>query len=280
MRNVATCLLVLCCLGAVQAQGKLPREAEQAVRVGRLLHRSELASWHGTDILRERHAALMPRIGGYFSYAEGERTICLFYSREDVPKALIRFAFDGFHENAGLKVDTAQGPLRPVEQELLAIRQRAMDLVRTDDLFELYEGINFNLIPVMDGKLRQVYILSGPKRSGIVVLGNDYLITFDRSNKVKEKRKLHKNIQVFEHGDMEVTTTMHSHLPETGAFITATDICTLLLYADIAGWPQHIVLSNTHVSIWDCKKQELMVMDRKAWDRIHEDQERRHAPER
>jgi hypothetical protein len=37
---------------------------------------------------------------------------------------------------------------------------------------------------------------------------------------------------------------MHSHLPESGDFSTATDICTLMLYAQITKWKQHIVVSK------------------------------------
>lgn len=67
---------------------------------------------------------------------------------------------------------------------------------------------------------------------------------------------------------------MHSHLPETGDLITATDICTLKLYGKYAQWGQHYVISQENVSIWDCHKQALLVMTRKAWDRISKDQEK------
>jgi len=280
MRYIITGLFIICSLSAVQAQGKLPKDAEEAVQVGKLLYRSEMASWHGTDILQGRYGVLRPLIGGYFSYADGERTVCLFFTKDEVPKALIRFSFDGPLKINGAQIDTARSPLSMLEMELFAMRRSAMEVVSTDDLFEFYEGINFNLIPIVNGKLRQVYILSGPKAHGKVVIGNDYLLTFDKSNKVKEKRRLHKNIQIFEHADSEVTTTMHTHLAETGEFITPTDICTLMLYADIAGWPQHIVISETQVSIWDCNKHDLTVIERKAWDKIAKDQEERHSPER
>ena len=282
MRYLLSGLLLVWSLLSVKAQGELPQEAAEAVRIGKLLYRSEVASWHGTDILMQHHRDLMPLIGGYFSYADGERTICLFFSKDADPTALVRFVFDQSLESSAADTDTARSPLTEVEQALFSIRQSAMDLVRTDDMFKFYERMNFNLIPVIDGKQRQVYILSGPKESGLVVLGNDYLITFDKSNKVKEKRSLHKNILTFEEPeeDIEVSTTMHSHLPETGDFITATDICTLMLYAGTAGWPQHIVMSRSHVSIWDCKKQDLMVMDRAVWEKTYKDQEERHPTER
>jgi hypothetical protein len=54
------------------------------------------------------------------------------------------------------------------------------------------------------------------------------------------KRALHKNIIPIEFGPKvadgkEVEGAMHSHLPATEHFITATDICTLMLY-DMRKW--------------------------------------------
>ncbi|MFN8251902.1 MAG: hypothetical protein U0V75_08455 [Ferruginibacter sp.] len=72
---------------------------------------------------------------------------------------------------------------------------------------------------------------------------------------------------------------MHTHLGETGDFITATDICTLMLYARFANWQQHMVISENYVSIWDCKQNSLFAITRKAWDRIYADQEKRNKKE-
>ena len=68
---------------------------------------------------------------------------------------------------------------------------------------------------------------------------------------------------------------MHTHLPETGDYITATDICTLLLYEKFAKWKQHVVISEDHVCMWDCKTDQLVTLTKKAWDRIYKDHEKR-----
>jgi hypothetical protein len=63
-------------------------------------------------------------------------------------------------------------------------------------------------------------------------------LTFDKDNNLISKKQLHKNIIPIEYGKEEegitIESTIHSHLPETGDFITATDICTLMLYGKIA----------------------------------------------
>ena len=69
---------------------------------------------------------------------------------------------------------------------------------------------------------------------------------------------------------------MHSHLPSTGEYITATDICTLMLYEKYPGWKQYYVISPSYVSIWSCEKDELVILTKKAWDSINEDQQKRH----
>jgi hypothetical protein len=69
---------------------------------------------------------------------------------------------------------------------------------------------------------------------------------------------------------------MHTHLPQSGDYITATDICTLMLYAKFTTWDQHYVISKNDVSIWDCKKNQLVILTMEAWKKIAADQEERH----
>jgi hypothetical protein len=80
------------------------------------------------------------------------------------------------------------------EIDLLTIRQVALAAFRADTLFKFYMDMNPNFIPLNDEKGKRVYILTGPQKQGIVVFGNDYLLTFDKENGLKEKRQLHKNI--------------------------------------------------------------------------------------
>lgn len=71
-------------------------------------------------------------------------------------------------------------------------------------------------------------------------------------------------------------TTMHTHLPETGRFITATDICTLRLYEKFAAWKRHIVVSKTDVSIWDCEHDILVGRPREEWGKQAKNNEESH----
>ena len=106
-------------------------------------------------------------------------------------------------------------------------------------------------------------------------------MTFDNENKLINKKQLHKNIipVYYNSKDLkgkETDGAVHSHLPETGDFITATDICTLMLYEKNAKWKQHTVVSENYISIWNCQTDELVTITREAMDRIEKDQKKRH----
>ena len=158
------------------------------------------------------------------------------------------------------------------------IRTAALKTINSDTLFKHYKNTNLNLIPLISNERKKVYVLTGPEENGVVIFGNDYLLTFDDNNELISKKQLHKNIISINYGSTGDTTiigTIHTHLPETGEFITATDICTLMLYEKFAKWQQHYVMSKNYVSIWDCNKNILAILTKKAWDNIYNDQRKR-----
>ncbi len=248
------------------------KEEKEIINEGTKLFKTEMASWYGTDIFLEKFADKRQNTGGYFSYIADDRSICVFFSKDPAPKVLATFSFDSTYNVNTAVVDGQEREPSKQESDLITIRQIAFAQFGTDTLFKSYKDMNPNLIPLNDERGKRVYILTGPKKEGIVVFGNDYLLTFEKENKLKDKRQLHKNIITIEYGSIDGKTiigTMHTHLPETGDLITATDICTLMLYGKYAQWEQHYVMSSKNVSIWDCKNDRLTVMTRKAWDKIN-----------
>lgn len=114
----------------------------------------------------------------------------------------------------------------------------------------------------------------------MVIFGNDYLLTFDKKNKIILKKQLHKNIIPVYYGgekekNMKIEGAMHTHLPETGYFITATDICTLMLYEKFAKWKTYNVVSKKYLNIWNCETDQLTVITMDAVNKINKDQEKR-----
>jgi hypothetical protein len=167
------------------------------------------------------------------------------------------------------------------ESNLYEIREKTLSAINSDTLlFKTYKNTNLNIIPLISGGQKKVYILTGPAQTGVVIFGNDYLLTFDGDNKVISKKQLHQNIipvnyvNTDEDGK-EIEGTIHSHLPETGDFITATDICTLMLYEKFTKWKHHDVVSENYLNIWDCLTDHLIVVPMRIDDKKNNSKEKR-----
>lgn len=236
-----------------------------------LMYNSEKASWNGTDMIHQYYPEKLNTVGGYFSYTKDERHTCVFFNRDSVPGVTVSVSFDDSFIPEAAKIDTIYRKMTVLENDLYEIRQKAIEETLTDTLFKSYKNTNLNYIPLITGKEKKVYMLTGPVVEGVVVFGNDYLIKFDKKNRIKEKKALHKNIIPIEYSDNpDENITIHSHQEETGSLITATDICTLMLYCPYTNWSQHYVVSEKYISIWDCEKSELFMITMEAWKRMNE----------
>lgn len=238
------------------------------VAEGKKLYRSEAASWFGTDIFVEKFKNKRELSGGYFSYSDASGAKCVFFSKEPTPRTIAVITFDSTYDVQTARVDSLPRALTGYENDLLAIRTKALARIETDTLFKVYKNTNLNIIPVIDKSERRVYVLSGPQVSNMIVFGNDYQMDFNAKNDIVSTRRLHKNIIPMEYEPGKSTAGMHAHLPSTGDYITPTDICTLMLYQKFIGWGQYYVMSKNYVSIWECKKNSLFIMTRKAWERM------------
>lgn len=254
------------------------KEEKEIIKEGTKLYKTEMASWYGTDIFLEKFTDRRQNTGGYFSYLVDNKAVCVFFSRSDSPKIIGTFTFDStYNLNTAIVAGQEREPTKQ-EINLMTIRQTALAAYRSDKLFKSYKDMNPNFIPLIDEQGKRVYVLTASQKQGIVVFGNDYLLTFDKENRLKSKKRLHKNIISTEYGtqgDKVEVGAMHTHLPETGDLITATDVCTLMLYGKFTQWGQYYVISDKNVSIWDCKKNQLsLVITRKAWDKIYSNQKK------
>jgi hypothetical protein len=263
----------------LSAQDNPTEGAKHIVEEGKRLYRSEMASWYGTDLFLEKYKE-QGKVGGYISYMEGDLAKCVFYSKEASPKVIGTVIFDSTYNLKAAITDLKERAFLTAERDLYTIRVRAADLIGRDSLFKSYQNTSLNLVPLMNGSEKKVYVLTGPKENGVVIFGNDYLITFDQDNKISSARQLHRSLIPIYYGGKgeegkEVEGAMHTHLPETGDYITATDICTLMLYARFAKWKQHNVVSKNYLNIWNCLKNELAVIPMETIKKINEDQEKR-----
>lgn len=165
------------------------------------------------------------------------------------------------------------------ERDLYTIRLEAMEILN-DTFFLAYNNTNFNLIPIIRNNEKKVYVLTAPSVNGIVVFGNDYLITFDENNRITGKKMLHRNIIAIEYAAENEVAAMHSHTAETGDYITATDICTLMLYGRFAGWDQHMIIGPNYTSIWNCTSNTMVVIPSGSFDKIIREEEKKNRKQK
>ncbi len=240
--------------------------AKPIVKEGKLLYKSEMASWYGTDLFLEKFKGRkIP--GGYFSYLENDVPKCIFFSKADKPTVIAAFLFDDTYNVKTAKTDSTERAFTKFENDLFTIRKLAIAAVNSDTLFKKYQNTSLNLIPLISGKEKRVYVLTAPTQNGVIIFGNDYLLTFGKNNDLASAKRLHKNIIFFEYGPKKEEEkadelTMHTHSPETGDFITATDVCTLMLYEKFAKWKQHNVVSKKYYNMWNCSANQLFVISR------------------
>lgn len=243
---------------------------------GKHIFRLEAAAWNGSEILTTRFANRVQHVGGYFAYLHEQKTRVVFFSKGIESVAMLSMDFDTTFSTETADVSLNQRNFSPAEEEIYILRNIALKIINEDSLFKVYSNTNLNIIPIISKDEKKVYVLTGPQKNGVVIFGNDYLISFNERNEVIDKKQLHANILQIEFGGQEaagreVVASMHSHTDETGDYITSTDIATLLLYAKFAKWKQHYVMSKNYVSIWNCDKQQLTVLTQDSWKRIFSD---------
>lgn len=266
------CLLFIYSLNAFAQLSieELRKKAIPIVEEGKKLYQSEMASWYGTDLFLEVFQD-RPAIGGYFSYDEGDAAKCIFYSKGEQPRVIGTISFESTYDPKKAVMSLTKRDFTSQEQALYQIRSNALTLVRTDTLFKHFKNTDLNLIPIISNGEKKVYVLTGPKQTGIIIIGNDYRITYDKDNHVKEKKQLHKNILSFQYGSNDSTIeSTHTHLPSTGDFITPTDICTLMLYEKFTTWKRHSVISKDYLSIWDCTTDKLSIIPMELIEKINQ----------
>jgi hypothetical protein len=270
---------VVACILSVPlfSQEDVNKRAKPIVEEGKRLYYSELASWYGTDALFAQTPD-RSRVGGSLSYVDQALARCILYSNEDVPKVIASITFDSTYNVKTAQTDFSERKFTDNESELYTIRMLAMEQTSTDTLFKHYENTSLNLIPLISEGEKKVYVLTVSKATGIIAFGNDYLLTFDASNKIKERKKLHETFIPLEYQERSDSTdeiiSSHKHSPGTSELITATDICTLMLYEKSTNWNGHQVLSENYLSFWNCEKDELFILGKETRNLRRQDQQK------
>lgn len=238
---------------------------------GKMLYYSEKASWHGTDILLEQKG-IVDKVGGYLSYPVNDSVRCVFFSKAVSPTVIFSTTFDQTFDLSTVVISDAERFPSPLELDMYSMREKAIRALETDTIVKYYENTRLNLIPIINGSIKRVYVLTGPTKARAVLLGNDYLVEFDSSSNISSIQTLHKGLiplPLTAGEDKQKTlSSMHSHVAGKSAFITPTDICTLMLYQPMTEWTEHIVMAPNYVSVWNCVDNSLTIMTRETYNKL------------
>src|SRR6185295_15332413 len=120
-------IILIVTLGTVYGQDKKEREL---IVEGNKLYRSEMASWYGTDIFLGRFASKTANSAGYFSYINGDKVNCIFFSKGETPMALATISFDSTYNVNTALVDSVERKLTELETDLYSIRRIALAEIR------------------------------------------------------------------------------------------------------------------------------------------------------
>jgi hypothetical protein len=246
------------------------RKTGRILDEGKQLYRLERASWHGTDILMEMFPERASVPGGQLSYFDEEgRAVNIFWHKGNPSQIVWRLRFDDPSHTFASEIDTLGGAASPEELGLINMIEDAKRMVREnkDDFFSFYQNTSLNFIPLVDGGRRNVFVITAPHSHGVVLLGNDYRLTYDKKNRLKKKEKLHNGLITLQarsgEQDKPIEATMHSHV--LSELITSTDICTLLLYRDFVEWRQHYVIGKEYVSVFNLDTEDVATITTEAF---------------
>jgi len=258
---------------------QLDQITDSIANEGKTLYRSEWASWYGTDVFLGKCKNKSALAGGYFSYETQDSLVNIFFTKGKSPSVLARIYFGKELNSNSYRLDTLSHELTKIERHYYDTRSAVSNRITTDTTFKYFKNTNFNIVPLIQKDVRRAYVLTGTNATGVVIFGNDYLINFDKNNNITSVKKLHKNIMpAYPKADTSKIQvgSMHTHLPESGEFMTATDICTLMLNEKFTDWKTYYTISKNYISIWDCEKNDLVILTMEAWKRINADQKARH----
>jgi hypothetical protein len=249
-------------------------DSDALLKEGKKLYHLEKASWYSTDHFLETFKNKIDKIRGYLSYyGNDDRVYFIFFAQNQTGdiEILARYMFDTDPKSNYISLDTVSLKLLTIESEWISLRSSTLNIMNenTDDFFSFYENTSTNIIPVISGKKRKVYVLTASEQFGSLLLGNDYILTFTSNGRLKNKRKLHNSlIEIpYENPDKKIiTATMHSHILSN--HIEPTDICTLLLYKDYVKWNQHYVNHKDYISIFDLDKEILVIMTKENFEKM------------
>lgn len=238
MKKTSLLILISLFAGVLFAQQiemsdtELKIQLDSVLAEGNLLYKYEKAAWISTDLARENETLKKDR-GGYFVYQVKDEIRVLILGKKN-KNCIAEYSFESdFNSPKSVKIESRE--LSHQEKELIKVKENILDQL-FDQKYEVTipEGYNPNLILLPFAEKYKLYFIMGTSQLDVIPFGNDYLFIADKDGKIESWKKFHSSIIPGNttYNGYKVTEMTHSHL-KTTPLMTATDICTFMLYAPL-----------------------------------------------
>jgi len=214
------------------SEAELKTKLDSVLTEAHLLYKYEKAAWISTDLAMENRT-VKKNYGGFFTYEKQGEIIVIILGKKQ-KKCIAEYSFKSdFSKPKSIK--TVNRELSSQEKTLLEVKEKIVENL-SDKKYEVAipDGYSPNLILLTFAEKYKLYIIMGTSQRDVIPFGNDYLFIADKNGKIENWQKFHSRIipgyTKFEGN--KVTELTHSHL-RTTPLITATDICTFMLYAPL-----------------------------------------------
>lgn len=253
MKNYLFLLLVLLfSLNSFAQEVDIQAKLDSIIEEADLMYKYEKTVWVSTDLLM-LNKKLKKNYGGYIVNHSND-TITVTYLDKDQKNSIARysFIFEDLYKPINREIGISQ--LTTIEQELFDIKLKIINQLSNEKFNVTFpEHFDPNLVLIKSDNGYKLYIIMGTSESGVIPFGNDYLFLSDIKGNITYWQKFHSRmIPAYAKGPNgeKVVSAMHSHL-KTTPYISATDICTFRLYAELCDMEEFSVYCTATKTIYN-----------------------------
>ncbi|AYA36225.1 hypothetical protein D3Y59_03585 [Hymenobacter oligotrophus] len=246
-------------------------ERQQVLREGLALYEVERASWVSDDVLRAQPSLPLPPVT-FLSYPTPDSVRTVFIAvAGNQPTVVLQVSYaKGQLQASQARARQTGRPLTEQEEKLFLVQQDVLKRRRKLTDNQSPAGTTYNVAVLDQGTAVKAYLLLGATTTGVVPLGADFCLTYGPDGKLQRTQKLHQSYVPLTPppAGATVQASMHTHLPGFPGLITATDICTLLLYREALPptHQRHVVLGAESASVFELETQELRAVPRQEFE--------------
>jgi len=240
------CLLLITCktpsrLYTSESEKELIRQLDSILKEGNLLYKYEKSAWIASD-LALKNPIIEAEYNGYFTYEE-DGVIKVIILGTAHQTSIAEYIFENnFQIPKSVKIEKRE--LSDREKMLIYIRKKILENIQSNRYeITVPEGYGLNLVLLPFENKYKLYIITGATKPNVIPFGNDYIFIADQNGNIESWQKTPPRFRTLPEG-MRVTEITRTHLTDD-PLITATDICTFMLYAPLHGLEAFSVLCRT-----------------------------------